>query len=181
MAGQDGAARSGASWWAVGAALVCLAGPAGPALAQQVDAQELSTASSSKKDVDIEADRMEVLNDQKKAIFTGRVDAKREDVTLNAEKLVVDYVETPQQDGTKKTEVTFLEATGGVVIVTARQRITGDWAKMDVKADRLTVGGEVTVVQGKTVLKGKQLSIDLKTKHSELTGGRVKGSFVPGQ
>jgi hypothetical protein len=35
------------------------------------------------------------------------------------------------------------------------------------------------VVQDRTVLKGKQLFVDLKTNRSELSGGRVKGSFVP--
>lgn len=167
------------------AMLIGLAG-AGPVLwtsapvaAQQVNTVDLQKANSSKKDVDIEADRMEVLDEQKQAIFTGNVDARREDVTLHSDKLVIDYADTPQQDGSKKTEVKYLEATGNVVIVTSKQRITGQWAKVDVKANKLTVGDDVTVVQDKTVLKGKQLFVDLKTNRSELSGGRVKGSFVP--
>jgi lipopolysaccharide export system protein LptA len=163
--------------------LICLAAPAWrvavPAAAQEVKTEALQKAASSKKAVNIEADSMEVLDEQKRAIFTGKVDAVREDVTLHADKLVVDYVDTPQQDGSKKTEVTHLEATGHVVIITDKQTITGQWAKMDVKANDLTVGDDVTVTQDKTVMKGKRLQVNTKTKHSELTGGRVKGSFVP--
>jgi lipopolysaccharide export system protein LptA len=169
--------------WIFVLALMCLAAPAQqvavPAAAQEVKTDALQKAATSKKEVNIEADSMEVLDDQKRAVFTGKVDAVREDVTLHADKLVVDYVDTPQQDGSKKTEVTHLEATGHVVIITDKQTITGQWAKMDVKANNLTVGDDVTVTQDKTVMKGKLLQVNTKTKHSELTGGRVKGSFVP--
>ncbi len=198
--------------WTGAAILVCLAAPAAhmmsPALAQTVATDDLHKAATTKdKKVDIEADHMEVLDDQKKAIFTGKVDAKRSDVTLHTDKLVVDYVKADNTDsntkadtktdasaktdaGTKtdaatksdsgsKTEVTFLEATGHVVIITAKQRITGEKARMDVKANKLVVTGNVVVTQDKTIMKGKELHVDLKTNHSELTGGRVKGSFVP--
>jgi lipopolysaccharide export system protein LptA len=184
-AGQDRTRRPRGTAWLAVAVLVGLAGAGSPpwapvpAGAQQLNTGDLQKASSSKKDVNIEADRMEVLDDQKKAIFTGNVDAKREDVTLHSDRLVIDYANTPQQDGSKKTEVTHLEATGQVVIITSKQRITGQWAKVNVKADELTVGDDVTVTQGETVLKGKKLFVNLKTNRSELTGGRVKGSFVP--
>ena len=36
-------------------------------------------------------------------------------------------------------------------------------------------------MQGQTVMNGQQLFVDLNTNKSEMTGGRVKGSFVPGQ
>jgi lipopolysaccharide export system protein LptA len=184
-AGHDRAERHKGAGWIAAAMLVCLAGAgplfwaSAPAAAQQLNTGDLQKANSSKRNVNIEADRMEVLDEQKQAIFTGNVDAKREDVTLHSDKLVVDYADTIQQDNTKKTEVRHLEATGNVVIITSKQRITGQWAKVDVKANKLTVGDDVTVVQDRTVLKGKQLFVDLKTNRSELSGGRVKGSFVP--
>jgi lipopolysaccharide export system protein LptA len=77
--------------------------------------------------------------------------------------------------------VTFLEAAGNVVIETTQQRITGTWAKMDVKSNQVTVGGNVVVTQGSTVLHGQQLFVDLDKNTSEMTGGRVRGRFVPGQ
>ena len=171
-----------------------------PALAQTVDTTQAAKDAKTPKNVDIEADTMEILDEQKKAIFKGNVNAKRADVTLKCDTLVVTYVETPAapaakqesgaqtasetqggEQGEKKTEVTFLDAEGNVVIITVRQTVTGKTAHMDVKADKLWVKGGVKVVQGKTIMNGQQLAVDLKTNKSEMTGGRVKGSFVPGQ
>jgi lipopolysaccharide export system protein LptA len=131
------------------------------------------------KDVDIEADQMEIFDDKKQAVFKGNVDAKRVDVRLTCDTLVVTYAETTNPDGTKKTDVTFLDATGNVKIVTDKQTVTGAWAKMDVKKNDLTVGENVKVLQGKNVLTGNKLFVDLDTNQTELSGGRVKGSFVP--
>ena len=59
----------------------------------------------------------------------------------------------------------------------ARETITGDWAKFDPQANKLVVGGSVKLVQGSTVLTGKELRADLDTNKVEMTGGRVKGQF----
>lgn len=178
-----------------------LAFSAMPGTAQTVDTAESAKGAKTPKNVDIEADTMEILDEQKKAIFKGNVNAKRADVTLKSDTLVVTYTETPvtpaakkeqsdtqpaaTTDGTetpeKKTEVTFLDAEGNVVIITSRQTVTGKTAHMDVKANKLWVKGGAKVVQGKTVMNGEQLFVDLNTNKSEMTGGRVKGSFVPGQ
>ncbi len=132
-----------------------------------------------KKPVDIESDRMEIREKDNKAIFTGNVVAKRSDVTLNSDTLVVDYGDVKQPDGTTTNDVTHLDAKGHVVIVTAKEKITGQWAKMDPKTNILEVGGGVTVTQGQTVLRGERLHANLETDQMEMTGGRVKGSFLP--
>jgi lipopolysaccharide export system protein LptA len=180
-----------------------------PVAAQTVDASEAVTGAKTPKNVDIEADTMEILDEQKKAVFKGNVNAVRADVTLKCDTLVVTYTETAaapaaaKDSGTqpaadtdaqaatdgggqavsvdKKTEVTFLDADGNVVIITSKQTITGKTAHMDVKANKLWVKGGTKVVQGKTIMNGDQLFVDLKANKSEMTGGRVKGSFVPGQ
>jgi lipopolysaccharide export system protein LptA len=169
--------------------------------AQTVDTTESVKGAKTPQNVDIEADTMEILDEQKKAVFKGNVSAVRSDVTLKCDTLVVTYTETAtapaaktegeaqpaastgNQDAgdDKKTEVTFLDADGNVVIITNRQTVTGKTAHMDVKANKLWVKGGTKVVQGKTIMNGEQLFVDLKTNKSEMTGGRVKGSFVPGQ
>ena len=160
------------------AAAVALSAPM--AMAQTVDTTSMSEASKAQKDVDIEADQMQVLEDQRNVIFTGNVDARRGNVKLRSNKLVVHYRESKKKDGSEKNEVTHLDATGNVVIITRTQRITGDWAKMDVKANLVNVGGNVVVKQGQTIVKGKKLFVDLNKNISKISGGRVKGSFVPG-
>jgi lipopolysaccharide export system protein LptA len=168
-------------WRAILLSMLVLPLGQAPATAQTVDATPLSTAAKEAKEVNIEADRMEVLDEQRRAIFIGNVDAVRGGVKLTSDRLVADYAETAAGDGSKDTEVIHIEATGKVTIVTSRQRITGQWAKMDVKANKVTIGGDVVVTQGQTVLRGRELLVDLERNTSQLTGGRVRGSFVPGQ
>jgi len=153
-----------------------------PSLAQDaVKAPAAATATSSQTDesVEIESDRMEIKDAEKTSIFTGNVIAKRPDMTLNSDKLIVNYTDAKQPDGSSKNEVSNFDATGHVKIVTGKQKITGEWAKLNYKTNDLTVGGNVTVTQGETVLKGPKLEANLDTDKMVMTGGRVKGSFVP--
>lgn len=148
---------------------------------QTVDATAASKESRTPQNVDIEADTMEILDKEKKAIFKGNVKAVRGKVILTCEILNVTYTEEPDATGEKRTEVTFLDAVDNVVIVSGTQTMTGKTAHMDVKANKLWVKGGAKVVQGKTVMNGEQLFVDLNSNKSEMTGGRVKGSFVPGK
>jgi lipopolysaccharide export system protein LptA len=172
---------SSSSLIAVSAAFLLLATLAAtPLLAQTtVDTSEIAQSARQPGEVNIEADRMEVLDQEKRAIFIGNVDAQRGNIAFKTDRLVANYEESAGESG--GTDVTFLEATGAVVIETPEQRITGAWAKMDVKANQVTVGGDVVVTQGNTVLRGEQLFVDLDKDTSEMTGGRVRGRFVPGQ
>jgi lipopolysaccharide export system protein LptA len=164
----------------IAAVLALLAGaPAVPA--QTVDTKAAAAEAKTPQDVDVEADQMEVLDKEKRAIFKGNVVAKRGGTTLKCDTLVVTYQEIQEAGGEKKTEVTFLDATGNTTILTSRQTITGEKAHMDVKANTVTVEGGVRVVQGKTIITGQRLFSNLDTNKSEMTGGRVKGSFVPGE
>jgi lipopolysaccharide export system protein LptA len=182
-----------------------------PVLTPSALAQATATA---QRETSVEADQMEFLDAEKKAVFTGNVDARRGDVKLTSETLTVFYRQKPgakaeagtagaastsagaattAADGTATppaapegatgnlsgAEVTLLDAKGNVVIITPRERITGDWAKIDVPKDMLTVGGNVVLTQGTSVLRGQKLDVNLKTNRTVMTGGRVKGQFVP--
>ena len=140
-----------------------------PNLAQ---AQEAGT-------VDIEANEMEILETDKRAIFRGDVIAKRPSDTIRCAEMVVSYVDAKKADGTSGTDVDQLDCKGATTITTATQTITGDLAIFYVRRDELVVTGNVKVVQGKTVIRGPKLLVDLKTKVTRMTGGRVKGKFVP--
>jgi lipopolysaccharide export system protein LptA len=155
---------------AVAVALLHLAGPA---------CAQTTAKTAAPKPVDIEANEMEILDADKKAIFRGSVDATRGDVNLKADQLIVLYADVKQADGSSKTDATDLDAKGNVTIKTPRETITGDWAKFDPQENKLVVGGAVKLVQGSTVLLGKELHADLDTDRIEMTGGRVKGSFLP--
>jgi lipopolysaccharide export system protein LptA len=140
-----------------------------------------STQPKIEKEVDIESDTMEINEKEKKATFKGNVKLIRGDTKIDSDVMVVSYADTKQADGTNRTEITFLDGEGNVKIVTKSQTVTGVKMHMDVKANTLTVTENVRVVQGKTIMNGQRLFSDLNTNRSEMTGGRVKGSFVPGQ
>ena len=160
--------------------LISLTGvPAIVALAVLVPDPALAQTAKAPVAVNIEADQMEILDADKKAVFRGNVDATRGNVNLKAAEVTVTYAEVKQADGTSKTDATNLDAKGGVTIKTPRETITGNWAKFDPQSNELLVGGSVKLVQGSTVLSGKELRADLDTNKVEMTGGRVKGSFLP--
>ncbi|MDP9138769.1 MAG: hypothetical protein M3N38_11430 [Pseudomonadota bacterium] len=156
------------------------AAPVAPAgLAQSVDSAGIAAASDTTRDVNVEADNMEVLEAEKKAIFTGNVNGERAGTRFWGDRMTINYADRKKADGSKKTEVTFVDIEGNVTIKTAAQTITGDRAQLDVRSDLLTVTGDVRVLQGKTAINGSTLKVNLKTRTSAMTGGRVKGSFVP--
>ena len=159
------------------AAVLLLGAP--PLHAQTDEAAADATETADPKAVDVESNEMEIFDAEKKAIFRGAVDATRGTTNLKADTLTVTYAEVKQVDGTSKTDATDLDAKGNVTIKTPREIITGDWAKFNPQTNKLVVGGAVKLVQGATVLTGNELRADLNTDKIQMTGGRVKGSFLP--
>jgi lipopolysaccharide export system protein LptA len=132
-----------------------------------------------KAPVDIEAGEMEILSAENRTIFRGDVVVLRGGDRIQCDNLVVTNSEVKQPDGTTKSEASILDAKGNVRITTKSQVITGSWAKMNLQANTLVVGGSAKVVQGSTVVRGDKIVVDLNTKNTTISGGRVKGSFVP--
>ncbi len=136
---------------------------------------------NSKSPVDIEADVLEIDETKNTAVFTGNVIAKQDNSKLLATELVVFYAK--KEGG--GTDVKSMDAKGGVVIFTRTQKITGSWARFDLVADTVTVGGDVVVTQGRNVIRGRRLLVDQKTGKTRFisqAGGkktRVRGLFTP--
>ena len=56
------------------------------------------------------------------------------------------------------------------------QRATGDYGVMDMATNLATLtGGEVVMIQGPNVLKGKKLVVNLKTGVANVQGGGTAG------
>jgi lipopolysaccharide export system protein LptA len=169
---------------------------------------------SSDEPTDIESDLLVVQDKQKVATFKGNVKAVQGSTTLRAKELNVHYIggdkltpgakkesksETPDpveaQPSSADTaadenaKITKIEARGEVVITSEDdQTTTSDWALYDLPSQQVTVGGNVVLTQGKNVLKGDRLVIDLKTGESRFentgnaaAGGRIRALFMPRQ
>jgi lipopolysaccharide export system protein LptA len=139
----------------------------------------LAAQAQSTGKVDVEANELELLGNGGNAIFRGDVVAKRDGTTINSQKLEVTYVETKEKDGSTKKEVDFIDVTGSVTITTEKEVITSNQARIIDRDDILVANGNVKVVQGGNVVFGQKLTVNLKTKKLEMSGGRVKGSFQP--
>ncbi|HWJ20575.1 MAG TPA: LptA/OstA family protein [Geobacterales bacterium] len=161
--------------------------------------------SNSKKPIDIESDRLEVDDQKHVAIFSGNVSATQGDHNLRAPRLEVTYDKTaeaaPQDQGGAKAakpirpantnanssadplssgQIKFIHASGGKVVVTSKvddQEATGDDVIYDVKGQKITMTGkEVVLTQKKSVVKGRQIDIDLATGRATVIPehGRVR-------
>jgi lipopolysaccharide export system protein LptA len=171
---------------------------------------------SSKDPIDIESDVLVVHDSQKYATFKGNVKAVQGTTTLRARELNVHYTgggdklltgqdkKAGEQAATETkvadakdgkggsadigTQITKIVAKGDVIITSENDQTTSsEWAIYDVPTQQVTVGGNVVLTQGKNVLKGDRLVIDLKTGESRfentgntaVAGGRIRALFMP--
>ncbi|MDP1883248.1 MAG: LptA/OstA family protein, partial [Bradyrhizobium sp.] len=73
-----------------------------------------------------------------------------------------------------------LEARGNVVVTQKDQVVTGETAVFDTKANMITMLGGIVLTQGKNVLRGDRLMVDMATGVSRVESdkGRVQGLFI---
>jgi lipopolysaccharide export system protein LptA len=143
------------------------------------------------------------MRDKKKeATFAGNVKVVQGDTTMTSRTLVVFYdsnpapaastpaasskaaksapapAATPGPGGSQS--IRRLEARGSVVVTQKDQVVTGETAVYDTKTNLVTMlGTPVVLTQGKNVLRGDRLLVDMTTGVSrvESDSGRVQGLF----
>jgi len=84
---------------------------------------------------------------------------------------------TPGPGGS--SSIRRLEAKGNVIVTQKDQVVTGETAVFDTKTNLVTMLGGVILTQGKNVLRGDRLMVDMTTGVSrvESDSGRVQGLF----
>ncbi len=89
-----------------------------------------------------------------------------------------------QGKGEGQQQMRRMEAKGGVKVTQKDQIATGDSADYDVRANTITLNGNVVVTRGEDVLRGSRLVVDLTSGVSKVdagVGGRVDLMFKPRQ
>ncbi|MHA1546992.1 MAG: lipopolysaccharide transport periplasmic protein LptA [Alphaproteobacteria bacterium] len=154
----------------------------------QAFAQGLATplsnmAVNAKAPIQIEADNLEIDDNKKNAVFSGRVIATQEKMRLTTDKLVINY--RSGKDG-GNPQLRTIDARGNVVMKVRDQVATGAWAHYNLLEEKLTLSGKVVLSQGKNVIRGEKIVVNLKTGRSQMfsskntkSGGRVRGLFTP--
>jgi len=139
--------------------------------------------------VQIEAASLEVRDKEKIATFSGNVKVVQGDTTMRCKSLVVFYEQqggqtdnaagrgmkaaTPGPGGS--SQISRLEARGGVTVTQKDQSATGDMGLFDMKTNTVTLSGNVTVSQGQNVMRGDRLVVDLTTGVSRVDAGKSSG------
>lgn len=179
MKRRSGALMAASLWFA----LATLAMPAA------AGAQDFGGAFEGMRDpdapVEIEADRLEVIDKQGIAIFEGNVSVVQGSTLLKTRQLKVHYV-GGEGAGTAGGNVRRIEATGKVAVRSNDQTASADNAVVDMLKQVATLSGNVSISQGKNIVTGCLLTIDLATNAATLepcksaaNGGRVKMLFTP--
>lgn len=154
--------------------------------------------------IQIEAATLEMRDKKKEATFSGNVKVVQGDTTMTSKTLVVFYESNsataapgsapapgsksaaksaPIQSATPgpggSSSIKRLEAKGNVIVTQKDQVVTGETAVFDTKTNLVTMLGGVVLTQGKNVLRGDRLLVDMTTGVSrvESDSGRVQGLF----
>ncbi len=154
--------------------------------------------------IQIEAASLEMRDKKKEATFAGNVKVIQGDTTMTSKSLVVFYDSTststpaanakgakakaaktaPMQAASPgpggSSSIRRLEARGNVVVTQKDQVVTGETAVFDTRANMITMLGGIVLTQGKNVLRGDRLMVDMATGVSrvESDSGRVQGLFI---
>ncbi len=165
-----------------------------PASAQELSSTFGGFATDSNAPINIESDSLTVNDAKKTAVFKGNVIAVQGDMEMRTSELEVSYSGDVSGSGGAKakgsggTQLTRLKAKNKVLLTSKKnQTATSDWADFDVIKQVIMIGGNVVVSQGKNIMKGEKLIIDLKTGQSRMetasrtggSGNRVRGVFHP--
>jgi lipopolysaccharide export system protein LptA len=129
--------------------------------------------------IQIEADKLEVRDTEKVAVYSGHVRVRQGKTILEAPELRVYYSGQTAPNGTAGSSVTRIEAGPGVSVRSGDQTATGNRAILDMANDLVTLEGDVLLTQGTNVVRGDRVIVNLATKQGRVEGGRVQTLITP--
>ena len=155
------------------------------AMAPQARAQDFGAAfggfdTGSEDPIQIEADRLEVRDPEKLAVYTGNVKVRQGETVMESPELKVFYQQGGPEPGAPGSQVTRIEAGPNVLVSSAKQTASGNQAVLDMAQEVITITGNVILTQGENIVRGERLVVNLKTKQGRMEGGRVQTLITPG-
>jgi lipopolysaccharide export system protein LptA len=124
--------------------------------------------------VDWSADRIEVQDQQNRAILTGNVVATQAELSLTAARVLAAYSKKPS------THVDRLDASGGVTVKGPGETARGAFGVYDLNQKIITLVGGVTLTRCDATVSGARLVYDLNSGRAVMDGGAPAGSANPG-
>ncbi len=132
--------------------------------------------------VRIQAATLEVREKDQRATFSGDVHVVQGDTEMRSKSLVVFY-DTEGKSGMKaaqpgpggQQQIRRIEAMGGVVVTQKDQNASGDTGIVDMRANTVTLTGNVVVKRGKDILRGHRLVVNMTTGVSRMESSSGDG------
>ena len=131
--------------------------------------------------IDLTADRLEVQDRADRAMFSGNVHVKQDELTLDTSRLTVAY------SSSGGVQIKRLDASGGVTVRSPSETARGAFGIYDLDRKLITLVGNVVLQRQGSQLTGQRLVIDLDSGRAVIdggpagvgqSGGRVTGHFT---
>lgn len=125
-----------------------------------------SHAGEEKKPIIITSESLTINKKENQALFSGRVIAKKEELTIHADSMLVYYDET----GSK---VKKIEATGNIKVIKGTRTILSEKAIYSAEEDRIIFTGEPVAIDGKNMIKGDKIIYYISEDRSVVSNSKV--------
>ena len=158
---------------------IAMALAAAAARAQDFGAAFSGFDTGSTMPIQIEADQLEVRDEDKLAVYSGNVRVRQGETILETPNLTVFYSGEATVSGVPGSEVSRIEAGPGVVVRSGERTASGDRAVLDMARDLITMSGNVVLTEGPNVVRGERLVLNLATREGRIEGGRVQTLITP--
>lgn len=132
--------------------------------------------------IDLSADHAEAQDRSDRAVFSGNVVVRQDNLTLRTARMTLAYANNNGLD------INRIDASGGVLITSPSETAKGDFAVYDLDKGLITMVGNVRLDRGGSFLSGGRLTLDLNTGRAVMDGGlrgvnqngggRVTGRFT---
>ena len=151
----------------------------------------------SKEPIKIDADKLDVLDKENRAVFSGNVVAVQGETTVRCTVMTVFYEGRGGQGAGAKpatptpeaapgqgndSSIKRIECKGPVTVVSKTQAATSDNAVFDRSTNTVIMTGNVALNDGPNITRGEKLTYNTVTGIANVEtnkGGRVQGFFVP--
>lgn len=150
----------------------------------------------SRQPLTIEADRLDVHQQEQQAIFSGHVVVVQGGVTMKADRMRVYYKAGGEDKHSAAAasnagmgrSISRIDAQGSVLLYTADETAQGEEGVYLVPEETIYLNRKVVLTKGSNVLKGDRMVYNMKTGQSRMMSaheqgdtGRVRALFVPGE
>lgn len=116
--------------------------------------------------VEVTADSLSVNQADGTALYSGSVVIVQGEMRLAAPRVLVIYSDT-------RSEITRMEATGGVVMVRGEEAAEGERADYNIDDGQIVLSGNVLVTQGESAMTSERMVVNLDDGTAQMSG-RVK-------